>query len=42
MPLKLSLPFSSKMGVLRTASSIGPGTPWLSVGLAFQQVGGYG
>src|SRR5205814_10161692 len=42
MPLKLSGPFSSKIGVFCTASSYGPGVPKTSRGFAFQGVGGYG
>src|SRR6201999_2106403 len=42
MPLKFSGPFSSKMGVFCTASSYGPGVPYMSRGLAFHGVGGYG
>ena len=42
MPLKLSGPFSSKIGVCITASSYGPGVPKESRGLAFHGVGGYG
>ncbi len=42
MPLKVSGPFSSKIGVFWTASSYGPGVPKESRGLAFQGVGGYG
>ena len=42
MPLKLSGGFSSKIGVFWTASSYGPGTPFVSLTLAFHGVGGYG
>ena len=42
MPLNLSGPFSSKIGVFCTASSYGPGVPYTSRGLAFHGVGGYG
>src|ERR1051326_8085942 len=38
MPLNLSGPFSSKIGVFWTASSYGPGVPKVSRGLAFQGV----
>src|SRR5215469_543106 len=40
MPLNLSGPFSSKMGVFCTASSYGPAVPYTSRGFAFQGVGG--
>ena len=40
MPLNLSGPFSSKIGVFCTASSYGPGVPYTSRGLAFHGVGG--
>src|SRR4029077_16999154 len=40
IPLNLSGPFSSKIGVFCTASSYGPGVPYTSRGLAFQGVGG--
>src|ERR1700677_524051 len=42
IPLNLSGPFSSKIGVFSTASSYGPAVPKLSRGLAFHGVGGYG
>src|SRR5262249_5102792 len=40
IPLNLSWPFSSKIGVFCTASSYGPGVPKVSRGVAFQGVGG--
>ena len=42
IPLKLSGPFSSKIGVFCTESSYGPGVPYVSRELAFHGVGGYG
>ena len=42
MPLNLSGPFSSKIGVFCTASSYGPGRAVTSRGFAFHGVGGYG
>src|SRR5262249_16354817 len=42
MPLNLSGAFSSKMGVFWTASSYGPGVPYMSRAFPFHGGGGYG